>query len=80
MVIGIGLLAVLSSYCLYVCVHLSKGFTVCLSLGCLLNVRSVVLLLALTHLLPNTYFVWTGEVFWLFLGYPTCSYPLGSSL
>jgi len=44
---SVGLLVVLLIYGLYVG-HLSKWFTICLSFGCLVNVRSVVLPLAIT--------------------------------
>ena len=55
---SVGLLVVLLIYGLYVG-HLSKWFTICLSFGCLVNVRSVVLPLAITlkytqlHKIPN---------------------------
>ena len=45
---SVGLLLVRLLYRFYVCVHLSKWFTFCFCFGCLVNVRSVVLPLAIT--------------------------------
>ena len=50
----VGLDTVLLYYRFYVFGHLSKWFTICLCFGCLFNVRSVVLPLAITIVYPHT--------------------------
>lgn len=51
--IGTGLLVVRLKYRLYVCVHLSKWFTLSLLFGRQLVLCTVVLPLAITHILSN---------------------------